>query len=144
MAQRFRALDEADFPALLALWAASWAEVYPDFKADTAWFEGHVKAELAKGAVCRLCEEDGLVGFLLLYPATGFIEHVCVAVGRKGEGVGQALLAEAARLASASLELSVSAANARAIRFYERQGFEQIGQSISPRSGLPTWRYRRT
>ncbi len=42
MALRFRALEEQDFPALLDLWAASWAEVYADFTTDRAWFESHV------------------------------------------------------------------------------------------------------
>ena len=143
MAFHFRPLEEADFPALLDLWSASWAEVYADFQADRAWFEGHVRAEMERGAICRLGEDDGLVGFLLIFPQTGFIEHICVAAGHKGRGVGRALLEEARRLAPAGLELTVGAANARAIRFYEREGFERIGEGVGPRSGLPTYRYRR-
>ncbi len=143
MALRFRAQEEADFPALLDLWAASWAEVYADFQADRVWFEGHVRAERTKGAVCRLAEDDGLAGFLLIFPASGYIEHICVAAARKGQGIGLALLEEASRLSPSGLELTVRAANARAIRFYEREGFVRVGESASPFSGLPTYRYRR-
>ncbi len=143
MSVRFRSLEERDVPALLDLWAASWAEVYADFQADRVWFEGHVRAEMANGALCRLCEDDDLAGFLLIHPAAGFIEHICVAPARKGGGVALALLDEAKRLAPSGLELSVSSANPRAIRFYEREGFVRIGEGVSPRTGLPTFRYRR-
>jgi putative acetyltransferase len=143
LALRFRALEEKDFPALLDLWAASWTEVYEDFEADRAWFEGHVRAEMANGALCRLGEDDGLAGFLLIHPAAGFIEHICVAADRKGQGIGLALLEEASRLSPRGLELTVRAANGRAIRFYEREGFLRIGESASAFSGLPIWRYRR-
>ncbi len=143
MAFRFRDLEEADIPALLDLWAASWAEVYADFQADRAWFEGHVRAEMDKGAVCRLCEDDGLAGFLLLFPATGYLEHICVAAPRKGRGAALALLEEASRLSPQGLELTTRAANSRAIRFYEREGFVRIGEGVSPMSGLPIVRYRR-
>ncbi len=143
MALRFRALEEADFPALLDLWAASWAEVYADFQADRIWFESHVRAEMTKGALCRLGEDEGLAGFLLIFPATGYIEHICVAASRKGQGVGLELLEEARRLSPGGLELTVRAANARAIRFYEREGFVRVGESASPFSGLPTYRYWR-
>ena len=143
MALRFRALEDADFPALLDLWAASWAEVYADFAADRAWFESHVRAEMGKGALCRLCEDDGLAGFLLIYPANGYIEHICVAAAGKGQGVALALLEEASRLSPRGLELTVRAANGRAIRFYEREGFVRIGEEVSAFSGLPIHRYRR-
>ncbi len=137
MALRFRALEEADFPALLDLWAASWAEVYENFEADRAWFESHVRAEMESGAVCRLCEDDGLAGFLLIFPTTGYLEHICVATARKGHGIAQALVVEARRLSPKGLELTVRAANGRAIRFYEREGFSRVGESVSPWSGLP-------
>jgi putative acetyltransferase len=129
-------------PALLDLWAASWAEVYADFQADRAWFAAHLNAECASGAVCRLAQdEQGLAGILLIHPASGYIEHICVAAGRKGAGLGRALMAEARRISPAGLDLSVGAANRRAIAFYEREGFRRAGEGVSPRSGLPIYRY---
>ena len=129
-------------PALLDLWAASWAEVYADFQADRAWFELHLRDECAGGAVYRLAKDDqGLAGFLLIHPDSGYIEHICVAAGRKGAGLGRALMAEARRISPAGLDLSVGAANRRAIAFYEREGFHRSGEGVSPRSGLPTYRY---
>ena len=54
-----------------------------------------------------------------------------------GSRVAHALLAEARRLSPAGLDLKVNADNARAIRFYQKQGFSVTGTDINPRSGAP-------
>ena len=54
-----------------------------------------------------------------------------------GSTIAGALLAEAKRLSPAGLDLAVNADNARAIRFYEKQGFVVTGTDANARSGAP-------
>jgi putative acetyltransferase len=49
--------------------------------------------------------------------------------------VALVLMAEARRLSPAGLDLKVNADNARAIRFYEKQGFVITGDDVNPISG---------
>ena len=54
------------------------------------------------------------------------------------------LVDEAKRLSPGGVTLKVNKDNARAIRFYERNGFEHAGEDVNPTSGQPvlkmTWR----
>ena len=61
-----------------------------------------------------------VVGFLALGDA--MIEHLYVAPGEQGRGVGGALLAQAKALRSGGFELWVFQDNRGARRFYERHG----------------------
>ena len=46
-------------------------------------------------------------------------------------------MAEARRISPHGLDLKVNADNARAIRFYEKQGFVDVGEAINEISGAP-------
>ncbi|MBS7540199.1 GNAT family N-acetyltransferase [Ancylobacter lacus] len=95
-------------------------------------------------AVGEAAEEgDGLslAGFVVVSPATGYLDQLVVGPRWFGAGVAAALLAEARRLSPHRLELHVNQDNPRAVRFYEREGFVRTGEGTNPRSGLPIWRY---
>ena len=49
---------------------------------------------------------------------------------------------EARRLSPAAITLDVNLDNARAVAFYRREGFVQIGEGANPRSGLKTLKLR--
>jgi putative acetyltransferase len=137
----------ADLPELLDLWAEAWSLVFPDidFDARRGWFAEHLTAMLDDGGACRVAfrADDGeMAGFILIDPANALLDQICVAVRRQGGGLAGLLLAEARRLMPGGFELSVNQRNARAIRFYERQGLARVGEGVNPRSGLPTFRYR--
>ena len=51
-----------------------------------------------------------------------------------------ALVAEAKRLSPDRITLLVNSDNARAIRFYERNGFVHAGEDVNPTSGRPVLR----
>lgn len=141
---RLRAASDDDLPALLALWAASWADVFPeiDFVARAPWFAGHLAALEDAGAdVTVACADDGpALGFVVFDRASGVMDQLCVAVDQKGAGVGRALLDSVKRRAPDGVHLTVNQQNARAIRFYLREGFEITGEAVNPNSGLPIWR----
>ena len=74
--------------------------------------------------------------------ARAYLDQLAVAPEAKGSGAASLLLTEARRLSPGSLTLDVNQDNSRALRFYEREGFERIAEGINPHSGLRTWRLR--
>jgi putative acetyltransferase len=139
-------VDASQEAELMALWSASWAEVYPaiDFQARIPWFTGHMLDWQAKGGL-RLGAWDqsgSLAGFILLHLADHQLDQFCVRHDLKGQGVAAFLMAEVKRLSPARIDLTVNASNVRAIRFYTREGFRRTGEGINPTSGLPTFHYR--
>jgi ribosomal protein S18 acetylase RimI-like enzyme len=54
------------------------------------------------------------------------IHHFMVMKGRRGEGIGAAMLRQALRLANGIITLKIDPENFAARRFYERYGFEFI------------------
>lgn len=139
-----RPRDHLDIARLADLWVASWQEAMPhiDFTARRGWFEERIAALEAAGAITICALEhfpaDRLVGFMTLDPSTGRIDQLAVAPAAKGGGAAALLLDEARRLSPGRLSLDVNVDNPRAVRFYEREGFETIGEGVNPRSGLKT------
>lgn len=136
-----------DLPRLADLWVASWLEAMPeiDFSARRSWFCDHLLSLEAAGAV-TICALDGssrIIGFATVDPATAYLDQIAVAPEAKGSGAAANLLNEARRLSPSGLELDVNQENLRALRFYEREGFQKIAEGVNPRSGLKTWRLRR-
>jgi putative acetyltransferase len=123
---RLRARTDADLANLAELWVTSWQETMQkiDFLARRPWFLDH------------------LLGFVTFDPATAYLDQLAVAPEAKGSGAASLLLNEARRLSPDGLTLDVNQDNPRALRFYEREGFEKIGEGTNPRSGLKTWRLR--
>ena len=135
-----RAARAADRSALIALWVAAWRDVFPqiDFSARAAWFEGHLDEWLGRGAALTVAEDgEGLAGFSLFDPARGEMDQLCVAPRAQGAGAARALL-DALKARGETVTLSVNRDNARALRFYRREGFRVTGESVNPTSGLPT------
>jgi putative acetyltransferase len=143
----FRDARSGDVDELLDLWVESWSEVYAgiDFGARRGWFAEHMAAWSARGGLTRVAADPGsstISGFILIDPAGGLLDQICVRRSFKGAGVARLLLEESRRLAPDGIDLDVNAMNARAIRFYEREGFQRVGEGVNPTSGLPTFRYR--
>ena len=132
-----------DIDALAALWTASWQAVMPsiDFAARRDWFCGYVTTLEAQGAE-TICAFDGarLLGFMLLNRQRGILEQIAVRPEFFGAGIGLRLVDAAKGLCPNGLALDVNADNPRALRFYEKAGFERRQAGVNPRSGLKTWR----
>jgi putative acetyltransferase len=76
------------------------------------------------------------VGFVTI-DATGYLDQLVVAPDLWGAELGNALVDEAKRLSPDGITLLVNTDNARAIRFYERNGFVHAGNDVNPTSGYP-------
>ena len=134
--RRYRPSDE---DAAIALWLATWQEAYPsiDFAARVPWWRERWRNELVPKAAITIAEEAGsLVGFVTI-DANGYLDQLVVAPERWGSKLADKLVDEAKRLSPESIALLVNEDNARAIRFYERNGFLHAGQDVNPTSGRP-------
>jgi putative acetyltransferase len=133
----------SDWPALLDLWVASWRATYPeiDFDARRDWLMRQITSLESDGAatVCLFAGEPAaLAGFVIVDPATGWLDQICVGPDFIGLGCGETLMAAARKLAPGVIRLDVNADNDRAVRFYERGGFRQIGRGANTLSGRAT------
>ena len=135
-------MNDAFLPEIADLWVASWQKTLPaiDFEARRPWLIDHLDAARAAGAMVRVavvCTGD-VVGFVLIDPATGYLDQIAVHPDRWGCGIAEALIDEARRLSPERIVLDVNADNPRAVAFYARQGFREIGRGVNERSGLAT------
>lgn len=142
-APRLRRREDADLAEMLDLWVASWRAAYPeiDFDARRDWLTQQIAALEAKGAatLCIFAEDGGpLAGFVVIDPETGWLDQICVGPAYQGDGYADALMAAARALSQGVIRLDVNADNMRAIRFYERRGFAEIGRGANTLSGRKT------
>jgi GNAT superfamily N-acetyltransferase len=80
-------------------------------------------------------------------PSLAHLSHLFVAPAFWGSGLATRLIGDAARAGRAkgltSMRLFVTAGQARARRFYEREGFSAVGEPFDFGLGLPVLEYRR-
>jgi len=135
----YRAEDE---DAAIALWQQTWQQAYPDidFAARIAWWRERWQKDLVPNAAIIVADEAGaLVGFVTI-DRKGYLDQLVVSPGHWGSELGNALVNEAKRLSPDGIALLVNTDNARAIRFYERNGFAHAGGDVNPTSGRPVLR----
>jgi len=132
----YRAEDE---DAAIALWLTTWQQAYPgiDFAARVAWWRERWRGELVPKATIMVAEQaDLLIGFVTIDP-TGYLDQLVVAPDHWGSELATTLVNEAKRRSPDRITLLVNKDNARAIRFYERNGFIDAGEDVNPTSGRP-------
>jgi putative acetyltransferase len=131
-----------DEDAAIALWLKTWQQAYPsiDFGARVPWWRERWRNELVPNAAIIVVEQAGaLVGFVTI-DASGYLDQLVVAPDRWGSELAKVLVNEAKRLSPDRITLLVNTDNARAIRFYERNGFVHAGEDVNPTSGRPVLR----
>ena len=135
----YRAEDE---DAAIELWRATWQQAYPaiDFNARVAWWRERWRNELVPNAAIIVAEHaDALIGFVTI-DGSGYLDQLVVSPDHWGSKLAGALVDEAKRLSPGGVTLKVNKDIARAIRFYERNGFQHAGENINPTSGRPVLR----
>ncbi len=135
-----RPYEDADWPALLALWIESWTLTRPDvdFSARAPWLAELFRRSGEEGATIVVAEDEkGLLGFVLFNSAKKWLEQIAAAPRGKGSGAAQALIGEAKSACPDGFGLDVNADNERALAFYRGEGFVRTGEGKNPLSGLP-------
>jgi putative acetyltransferase len=135
-----------DEDAAIELWRQTWQQAYPsiDFAARVTWWRERWRNELVPNAAIIVAEQAGaLVGFVTI-DAEGYLDQLVVTPSHWGSRLATALVDEAKRRSPKGVTLLVNKDNARAIRFYQRNGFVHAGEDVNPTSGRPvlrmTWR----
>jgi putative acetyltransferase len=137
-----RPYRESDEDAAIALWQRTWQLAYPsiDFAARVPWWRARWRDELVPAAQVVVAEaDDTLQGFVTI-DSSGYLDQIVVAPEQWGSKLAAALLDEAKRLSPTNVTLLVNKDNARAIHFYERNGFAHVGEDVNPTSGRPVLR----
>ena len=138
----YRAEDEA---AAIALWHRTWQETYPqiDFASRLEWWRERWRKDLVPKAEIMVAEQDdgALIGFVTV-DRDGYLDQLVVAPEHWGSGVAHLLVDEAKCISPKGVTLLVNKDNARAIRFYERNGFTHAGEDVNPTSGRVVLRMR--
>jgi putative acetyltransferase len=135
-----RPYTPVDEDAAIELWRLTWQQHYPhiDFAKRVDWWRARWRNELVPAATVSVAEADGrIVGFVTVDPKTGYLDQIVVAPEVWGSDVANMLMAEARRISPNGLDLKVNADNTRAIRFYEKQGFVDAGETVNETSGAP-------
>jgi len=141
---RLRPYRDSDLEAALSLWRRAWDATMPeiDFSERLHWWRKRWIDELVPENTILIAESDErAIGFVVLHPKSGYLDQLVVDPTLWGRDVASLLIAEAKLRASNGISLDVNQSNARAIRFYEREGFSRDGEGKNPLSGKPTWRY---
>lgn len=128
MSQALRPLRWWDVPAALALERELFADPWTE---ATFWSELAGVPETRHYVVAET--DEGLAGYAGLFATRhqADVQTLAVAPSQQGAGLGgrllQSLLDEAERRGVTEVLLEVRADNDRALRLYERAGFERIG-----------------
>jgi putative acetyltransferase len=137
-----RPYTASDEDAAIALWQVTWQQAYPsiDFAARVPWWRERWNKDLVPNARIIVAERAGaLIGFVTI-DLKGYLDQLVVGPEHWGSDLGNALVDEAKRLSPDGVTLLVNTDNARAIRFYRRNGFVDAGGDVNPTSGKPVLR----
>ncbi len=118
------------------MWLDGWLSTGLNIGAEPTVTEmrERIDADLAKGWTLTVAVADGaVIGMLATYP--GKVDQIFLDPRWKGQGIGDALFAEARRLMPAGFTLWTQVANTQARRFYERQGM--VHEATGPHPDKP-------
>lgn len=139
MALHIRPYAPSDEAASIDVWHRTWQQAYPqiDFAARLDWWRERWRKELVPKAEIAVAELGGkLIGFVTI-DGEGYLDQLVVDPDHWGSDAARLLVDEAKRLSPSGVTLLVNRDNARAIRFYERNGFVHAGDDVNPTSGRP-------
>lgn len=116
-----------EFDAVATLWFNSWISTGLAGRPGDATLDDlkvRLPKEVAAGWSLHVAEHDGrLLAMLAFVPETHYLDQLFVAPDAQSQGVGKALLAFARAAMPTGMWLRTDARNARAIAWYEREGF---------------------
>lgn len=136
---KLRPYTARDEDVVIALWHRTWSQAYPDIDFTErldAW-RIRWRNELAPSAKIVIAEKNNaIVGFVTV-DTTGYLDQLVVDPDSWGSTLADALIVAAKSLSPDGMTLLVNTDNARAIRFYTRNGFIHTHDDVNPVSGRP-------
>ena len=126
----------------MALWLKTWQQTYSsiDFAARVPWWRERWRNELVPNAASWSPNKGSRWSDSSPSITHAYLDQLVVAPEHWGSELANALVDEAKRISPDTITLLVNDDNARAIRFYERNGFVHAGQDVNPTSGRPVLR----
>ena len=139
-----RPYTTADEQAAIALWLRTWQQTYPgiDFAARVAWWRERWRGELVPNAEVIVAEADGILAGFVTIDASGYLDQLVVEPAHWGSPLATQLVDAAKQRSPGGITLLVNKDNARAIAFYEKNGFTYVSEDVNPVSGRPVNRMR--
>jgi GNAT superfamily N-acetyltransferase len=137
-----RQATAADAAAVAQVFLASFHATYDFPLAHTDdEVRGWVREAIATQETWIAVDDDRVVGWMVVAP--GELDQLYIAPDRLGEGFGRRLLEVAKERSPDGLSLYTFQVNARARRFYERNGFvaDWLGDGSANEEGQPDVRY---
>ena len=138
-----RSYRAADLEPSLELWRRAWDIAMPeiDFGARLGWWRDRWTNELVPRNQVIVAETAGKeIGFVVINKTSGYLDQIVVDPMFWGSDTAKQLLDEAKRICPQGIVLDVNQNNPRALRFYEREGFNLSGEGTNALSGKPTYR----
>jgi putative acetyltransferase len=141
-AYQLRPYRDSDQEPSIALWLETWKLAYPaiNFDARVDWWRKRWREDLVPNAAVIVGEHDGTMAGFVTIDASGYLDQLVVSPAHQGSPLATLLVDETKRLSPDGVTLKVNADNFRAIRFYERSGFVDIGEDFNPGSTRPVRR----
>jgi putative acetyltransferase len=132
-----RPYSAQDEDAAIDLWHRTWQQAYPsiDFAQRLDGWRQRWRNELVPVAQIVVAEQTNTVVGFVTIDTTGYLDQLVVAPETWGSDLGNLLIVEAKALSPGGITLLVNTDNARAIRFYERNGFVHTHDDVNPVSG---------
>ncbi|TBL88056.1 N-acetyltransferase [Hafnia alvei] len=132
-----------DMPAIMALWLVSTTEAHPFISAQY-WRESEavVRDTYLPNALTWVAEDKGeIIGFISVLEQQ-FIGALFVEKSYHGKGIGQLLMMHV-KMIFPQLMLEVYLENHRALRFYQREGFQtqdtQCNEDTQHKTAIMLW-----
>lgn len=123
----------SDLDAVMVLWLQTNIEAHP-FIPASYWQSnyGAVRLQMPNAAITVYVQHDVVVGFIGLMD--DYIAGIFVSATAQSQGIGKALL-DHVKSQNTALTLQVYQENARAVRFYKREGFVVANEQVDAHTG---------
>ena len=121
-----RAARDEEFDEIARIWHASWRSTGLGSEDDVSLeqLRARIPREIAGGWELFVAEDGGEIAAMLAFKrAQKYLDQLFVAPAFQGKGIGKRLLAFARAAMPGEIWLRTDEENARAIGWYEREGF---------------------
>ena len=119
-----------DQAACAGVFLAAYRQAFPDHPDDYYVPERYYESIVGEEQWVAVLDGE-IVAVLSIYWPENFVHSLYVLPARQGRGIGTVLLDAVCRKARGTCELKCDQANQRAIAFYRRKGWREVGEGIA-------------